>query len=270
MVRRAGSTRGPLALGARGRGSRAVVLAASAALALGASACTGTKADPTSSRTSATSTTSSATSPTSSSTSTTASSTSSSTTAYVPVKPTLPAAAKEHTDAGAVAFVKYYLDVVNYAWTKPDAKILPRLGEWPTARTASLPREWPQDLGDQARAVSQAHQSSWTCRAWVDAKTMMSASTRFVTQMKADRVTSAGEVVLVQPEEEILDRFLRSCGGSRVVGESTASAHDDREPAARICHRRVGMASSSSRHSRGLPCFHSCDTDDGGDSAFGT
>lgn len=101
-----------------------MVIATSAALALGASGCTGKEADPTSTRTSATSMTSSATSTTSSSTSTTASSTSSSTTTYVPVKPTLPAAAKEHTDAGAVAFVKYYLDVVNYAWTKPDPDMI--------------------------------------------------------------------------------------------------------------------------------------------------
>lgn len=46
---------------------------------------------------------------------------------YVPVKPTLPAAAKRHSDAGAVAFVSYYWEALNYAWTKPDGTLLPRL-----------------------------------------------------------------------------------------------------------------------------------------------
>jgi hypothetical protein len=42
----------------------------------------------------------------------------------VPVKPTFPAAAKKQTDAGAVAFVEYYLDALDYAWSAPDDKIL--------------------------------------------------------------------------------------------------------------------------------------------------
>jgi hypothetical protein len=40
------------------------------------------------------------------------------------VKPTFPAAAKKQTDAGAVAFVEYYLDALDYAWSAPDDKIL--------------------------------------------------------------------------------------------------------------------------------------------------
>lgn len=40
------------------------------------------------------------------------------------MKPTFPAAARAHTDAGAVAFVEYYWAALNYAMTKPDAQIL--------------------------------------------------------------------------------------------------------------------------------------------------
>ena len=36
----------------------------------------------------------------------------------------LPAAAKKHTKDGAVAFVKYFIDQVNQAWTSPDASRL--------------------------------------------------------------------------------------------------------------------------------------------------
>ncbi|MGB2933847.1 MAG: DUF6318 family protein [Nostocoides sp.] len=40
------------------------------------------------------------------------------------MKPKFPAAAKKQTGAGAVAFVEYYWAALNYAWTKPDDKIL--------------------------------------------------------------------------------------------------------------------------------------------------
>lgn len=74
-----------------------------------------------------TSTSSTSSAPSSSSTTSTSPSPSSSsptTPAYVPVKPTFPAAAKKQTDAGAVAFVEYYLDALDYAWSAPDDKIL--------------------------------------------------------------------------------------------------------------------------------------------------
>lgn len=94
-----------------------------AALATGAvsiGGCTGEDPAPTS-----------ATSPAPTSPSTTSSTTSPSATsvaAPVPVKPEFPAAAKKHTDAGAVAFVEYYWAAMNYAWMKPDTKILVDLG----------------------------------------------------------------------------------------------------------------------------------------------
>lgn len=94
-----------------------------AALATGAvsiGGCTGEDPAPTS-----------ATSPAPTSPSTTSSTTSPSATSVavaVPVKPEFPAAAKKHTDAGAVAFVEYYWAAMNYAWMKPDTKILVDLG----------------------------------------------------------------------------------------------------------------------------------------------
>ena len=39
----------------------------------------------------------------------------------------VPTAAREQSDAGAVAFVGFYLDQVNYAWMTPDATVLPPL-----------------------------------------------------------------------------------------------------------------------------------------------
>ena len=102
------------------RRTRLGVAGAVAALSVGIlGACTGEAADPTTS-TPTSSASSSSASPTSPATSASPSPTS----AYVPVKPKFPAAAKKQTDAGAVAFVEYYWEALNYAWTRPDPNIL--------------------------------------------------------------------------------------------------------------------------------------------------
>lgn len=49
-------------------------------------------------------------------------------TAYVPVKPAFPAAAKKQTLKSAEAFVKYFYELVNYAYAKPEAGLLGPLG----------------------------------------------------------------------------------------------------------------------------------------------
>ena len=41
--------------------------------------------------------------------------------------PEVPAAAREKTDAGAEAFVKYFFDQFNVAWTKPEAGLISSL-----------------------------------------------------------------------------------------------------------------------------------------------
>jgi hypothetical protein len=86
------------------------VAAATAAVALGLSACGGTTPidDPTS-------TPPVSTSPTSSS---------STSTPAQPTPPVMPEAAKAHTKAGAIAFVKYLVEVVSYAQVSLDVSPL--------------------------------------------------------------------------------------------------------------------------------------------------
>lgn len=106
------------------RRAASVSMAACAAGVLVLGACD-SGGSPTSSTSSSTS--SSPSPSTSSSTSAPASSTSSSP-AYVPVKPEFPAEAKKQTVEGSLAYVRYFYDVVNYAYTKPDSKVIASLG----------------------------------------------------------------------------------------------------------------------------------------------
>lgn len=48
----------------------------------------------------------------------------STTTPAVPTVPTLPQAAKQNTKAGALAFARHYIDLVNYAQATGDTKVL--------------------------------------------------------------------------------------------------------------------------------------------------
>ncbi len=88
--------------------------------------CDGGGRDPSSSSTSAA--TSGSTTSTSSTSSSSGASSSSSGSAYVPVKPVLPAAAKKQTLQSAEAFVIYFYELVNYAYAKPEAGLLGPLG----------------------------------------------------------------------------------------------------------------------------------------------
>ncbi|MCW2791818.1 MAG: hypothetical protein JWO76_916 [Nocardioides sp.] len=46
-----------------------------------------------------------------------------------PVEPTMPAAAKKQTAAGAEAFVRYYLDIVNFSQSSGDLRTLRRIAD---------------------------------------------------------------------------------------------------------------------------------------------
>ena len=102
----------------------AVGLALTAVLAV--AGCAGNPNSTQTATDSSTSTGSSTTSkPTTSSTAPTTPETSTTTTAAT--DPTVPAAAKAQTTDGAIAFTKYFFDLVNTSWTKPESGRLPAL-----------------------------------------------------------------------------------------------------------------------------------------------
>ncbi|NNM45391.1 hypothetical protein HJG52_05140 [Knoellia sp. DB2414S] len=91
-------------------------------LALGLGACNGGGDDPPTTSTSSSSSTSTTSTSTPSSTTTT-----SGTATLDPAK--LPPEAQKHTPEGAAAFVEYYMEQVNEAWTQPNSKLLPLLSD---------------------------------------------------------------------------------------------------------------------------------------------
>lgn len=104
---------------------RCRVAASAALLVVVAAGCDGGSSEP-----STTTRTSTPDQPTTSNTAGTSSSAPRPTSArYTPEKPTYPAAAKEKTEDGAVAFVRYFWSAVNFAYTAPDKSILLNLSE---------------------------------------------------------------------------------------------------------------------------------------------
>lgn len=106
------------------RTRRAYAAGAATALLLTVGACTGGEDDPTASPTGSASSTPAVSSSSSGSPSASASTTPS---ASASASVEIPAAARANTDAGAIAFVRFWFDQLNIAYTKPDASILPAL-----------------------------------------------------------------------------------------------------------------------------------------------
>lgn len=112
----------------RASGRARAALAGVVSLALLAGCDGGGGGSSTTPPTTASSTWSATTPSTTSATSSTATS-SETTTAYVPVKPEFPAAAKKQTLKSAEAFARYFYELLNYAFTKPEAGLIKPLSE---------------------------------------------------------------------------------------------------------------------------------------------
>ena len=133
--------------------------------------------------------------------STSSTSSSSSATAYVPVKPQFPAEAKKHTDAGAVAFVKYYWAAVDYAWTKPDADILSPL-------SLSICKVCNAFYDMASASVDKGEFSSGPALS-VDDVAFVSATpdsaylAATITQLASNTISSTGEVLYTNERKEL-------------------------------------------------------------------
>ncbi|NYG07176.1 hypothetical protein BJ986_001663 [Phycicoccus badiiscoriae] len=114
----------------------------------------------------------------------------------------IPAAARAHTPAGAEAFVKFFMVQVNVAWTRPQAGLIPPLGEPGCLSCQSFERT-ASDL------VAKGHRYAKTPATYTRFEALSGApgGRQYVrvlgTQHRVDIVDSAGRVVSTDAEKPI-------------------------------------------------------------------
>lgn len=132
----------------------------------------------------------------------------------------IPAAAKVKSEAGAIAFVKYYVDSVNRAWTTPDPAVLKALGDPGCISCTSLTKTAEQLKNDGQRYVSNPASISDVVAVKGAAAGRQLVKAKFV-QHKVSVINSSGGVVLTDPQKQGTLRIeLAWTGGGWKVWDS--------------------------------------------------
>jgi hypothetical protein len=158
----------------------------------------------------ATSTTSSSTSSSSSTTTTPSSTTTSTTTS--PVK--LPPEATKHTEKGAEAFVEFYLEQVNRAWTTPKAGVLPQLSESECISCKSFEKE-AKDLVAKGHRYASDPATYKSFTAFGGAPKGRQYVRVIGTQHRVNIVDDKGKVVSTDPQKPIAVNAMTIWNGGR-------------------------------------------------------
>ena len=176
----------------------AAALSLLVACGLGALAgCTGGAADPPATGNGTAATGATTRPPASSSPPTTTTSTTT-TTATVQI----PEAARAHTEAGAEAFVKFYMETANRAWVEPNATLLP-----PWSDSGCLSCKEIQKTAVALVRDGQHYESSpvtvTRVAAFDGAPKGQQYVRLFMTQHRVNVVDTAGKVVLTDPKQSL-------------------------------------------------------------------
>ena len=155
----------------------------------------------------ATSTSSSSTSSSSSTTTTPSSTTTSATTS--PVK--LPPEATKHTEKGAEAFVEFFVEQSNDAWTKPDSTLLPPLSD-PGCLSCQALQKTATNLVAKKQHYVSAPVSNIRTTAIGGAKPGQQMVRMFAKQNKVKVVDAAGELVRTDPAMDLARSVLLTWG----------------------------------------------------------
>jgi len=158
----------------------------------------------------ATSTSSSSTSSSSSSTTTPSSTTTSAITS--PVK--LPPEATKHTAKGAEAFVEFFVEQSNDAWTKPDATLLPPLSEPDCVACKGL-QDTAKELVAKKQHYVSAPVTNIRTTAVDGAKPGQQLVRLLARQNKVQVVDAAGAVVRTDPAMDLARTVLVAWGGGQ-------------------------------------------------------
>ena len=118
------------------------------------------------------------------------------------------------TPEGAVAFVRFYFDQVNKAYTAPDNTLLPPLGESGCKSCAAL-----QSNADEYVSLGHRYASKGVEVRDVAAAEGAPGGQQFVTfmlhQLEASVVDSTGQVVSTKEDQEVERKMLLLWKGDR-------------------------------------------------------
>jgi hypothetical protein len=115
----------------------------------------------------------------------------------------VPAAARAHTEAGAEAFVKFYMEQANVAWTKPDPTVLPPLSDSGCLSCKDI-QSTAVSLKDKGQRYVSNPVTVTKVGAFGGAPKGQQYVRLFMTQHKVDVVDTKGGVVLTDPEKKLV------------------------------------------------------------------
>ena len=114
----------------------------------------------------------------------------------------IPEAARAHTEAGAEAFVEFYMDQANKAWVQPDATLLPALSDPGCLSCKEIQKTAASLVRNGQRYVSQPVTVT-RVTAFGGAPKGQQYVRLFMTQHKVDVVDATGKVVLTDPKRSL-------------------------------------------------------------------
>jgi hypothetical protein len=114
----------------------------------------------------------------------------------------IPAAARAHTEAGAEAFVRFYMEQVNVAWTRPQPGLLPELSDEGCLACKGF-EETAIDLTSKGRRYQRTPASFASIKAIDGAPRGRQLVHVTGTQHRVNIVNLSGSVVSTDPEERI-------------------------------------------------------------------
>lgn len=116
--------------------------------------------------------------------------------------PVVPDAARAHTEAGAEAFVRFYIDQLNLAWTTPAMNLVSALSEPDCVSCATLEATTEQLVAKGQRYVS-APVSVRSAAAFGGAPSGQQLVHLVLQQHKVDVINAAGAIVTTDPPRDL-------------------------------------------------------------------
>jgi hypothetical protein len=131
----------------------------------------------------------------------------------------IPAAAQKHTPEGAEAFVRFFIEQSNDAWTKPDATLLPPLSD-PGCIACKGLQDTAEELVAKKQHYVSAPVSNIRTTAIGGAKPGQQMVRMFAKQNKVKVIDAAGKLVRTDPAMDLARSVLLTwgSGGWRVFG----------------------------------------------------